>query len=963
MRFEGTNSGPGGDVTSVNGDSAFASVRLPSFLRNVVDCTPFPAFIVAGDRFVYGNAAFVDLAGVPADEVSRLSFLEFVHPDDRERLRRLAQRHLTGDEAVFDYTCRAVAPNGKVFRVRLRTAPVDLEGRRGVFGAAWEVTPESEVLGKARERVKHLQGVIDALDVGVMVVDPGTHTVLDVNRVALQLLRRSRDEVIGRECFEFVCPSERGRCPVTDLGQTLDRSEQILVDVDGRHIPIIKTVTRLRGRNGAMLLVETFRDIRHERELEETLDRELIRHRILVNLLRLSLRPGSVADFVRDALDVVLDVPWLSIERRGAIFLTHPHFSDSLVVAAGRGIPRYMRTHCAEVRFGSCLCGRAAMLQEMQFASTVDLRHRKIPEDAPEHGHYCVPIVDSGQTLGVLNLYTPAGVSFSGRDLSFLTAIADTLALVIRRRRNAEETRLLQETLEYTGTGVLVADGEERVVHASAAACRLLGLPAEDLLGRRLSGVVRRIGGRDDMRDLLDGIRQRRRTTRRVRRRIGEAELVWQLEVTPLSAGEKGASSGVALMVRDVTEQAEAEAREERARRLEAIGQLAGGIAHDFNNMLMVILNAAVMAEETLPADHPGLDYIKSIRDAAQRSARLTKEMLAYARRQPLMRETIDLQREIRRVIDAVLRHTIPENIMISCSMPPDPVLVSADPAQIQHVLMNLALNARDAMPQGGRITIRLALRSISTPIEPKVGTVVPSGRYAVIDFEDTGGGIPEEVLPRIFEPFFTTKAVGKGTGMGLPSVLGMIQQHGGALAVESRPGRGTTFSLYLPILREGASAESPSRREEATSRTEDGPGGQMSPKPAQAKIGEGRSALVLEDNEAVRELLKRQLQVLGFTVLCADSAKQALAVFEGQGAVDVVVTDVVMPGESGPQIVERLRRLKADLPVLMMSGYPKEEVLMEEVDNARTRFLSKPVAFEVLEKTLCDLLEAGDGE
>lgn len=351
-------------------------------------------------------------------------------------------------------------------------------------------------------------------------------------------------------------------------------------------------------------------------------------------------------------------------------------------------------------------------------------------------------------------------------------------------------------------------------------------------------------------------------------------------------------------------ERAELEMRLQQAQRLESVGQLAGGVAHDFNNLLAVILNYTSFVAETVTDEQTRHD-LDQIRIAAERGADLTRQLLLFSRLEPSVPELVDLSQTLADVSE-MLRRTIGEHVELDISLAPGGAIVRADRSKLEQVLVNLIVNARDAMPDGGRVTVETAVVSVGPADENWPGLPLRPGDYVRLTVTDTGCGMSREVRERAFEPFFSTKPRGSGTGLGLATVYGVITEAGGHVKLYSELGAGTTVSVYLPAAEE--------RR--AVARTVD-------PRP-QAEAG-GGTVLVVEDEDAVREIARRILLRNGYDVVTAATPAEALALASELARPTLVVSDVVMPGMSGPDLLGQLRMRWPDLPGLLMSGYPAD--------------------------------------
>ncbi len=389
---------------------------------------------------------------------------------------------------------------------------------------------------------------------------------------------------------------------------------------------------------------------------------------------------------------------------------------------------------------------------------------------------------------------------------------------------------------------------------------------------------------------------------------------------------------------RDVTEQRHLEEQFRQSQKMEAVGQLAGGIAHDFNNLLTAILgNTQLLLRELPPGDSKRGD-VEEIRKASERAASLTRQLLAYSRRQMLQPEVLDLNVVVAEM-DKMLRRLIGEHIALVAVLTPDLGRVRADPNQIEQVIVNLAVNARDAMPDGGKLTVETANVDLDEAFaQAHLGSV--PGSYALLAVTDTGAGMDATVRAHLFEPFFTTKEVGKGTGLGLATVYGIVKQSGGYISVYSEPGRGSSFKIYLPRIATPADAP---------------PGPQKSgPAPGSETV------LVVEDEAAVLTLSRRALEAQGYVVLAASDPAAALRVVERHGGmIHLLLTDVVMPGLSGRELADRLTAQRPGIRVLYMSGYPGDAVVQHGTLPSGSAFLQKPFSPDGLARKVRDVLDA----
>jgi len=416
---------------------------------------------------------------------------------------------------------------------------------------------------------------------------------------------------------------------------------------------------------------------------------------------------------------------------------------------------------------------------------------------------------------------------------------------------------------------------------------------------------------------------------------------LWVLENVALRTGPEGEET-IEGTVLDLTDRRSLEQQLFQAQKMEAIGRLAGGVAHDFNNLLSVILGYSDMLVDELAADKTNRARAEGIRGAGERAAALTRQLLAFSRQQVLEPRVLDLRRSVLEM-QTLLRRLIGENIELRFAPQVESGLVKADPSQVEQVLMNLAVNARDAMPTGGRLTIEIDAVAIAPPQAKRLGEIAP-GKYIRLSLSDTGHGMDAETQARIFEPFYTTKEKGKGTGLGLATVFGIVKQSGGHVLVQSTPGQGTTFQIYLPEVDESPANES-SRSDDAV------------------LTGGSETILLVEDETSLRELTTEFLLFGGYVVRAARNGEEALEWASlNADPLQLLLTDVVLPGMSGRALAENLSAQRPSLKVMYVSGYTDETIGDHGVLNTGLSFLQKPFTREELLRKVRDTLDGTSG-
>ena len=394
------------------------------------------------------------------------------------------------------------------------------------------------------------------------------------------------------------------------------------------------------------------------------------------------------------------------------------------------------------------------------------------------------------------------------------------------------------------------------------------------------------------------------------------------------------------VLVTDISERNRLEARLRQSQKMEAVGRLAGGIAHDFNNILSAVLGYSNLVLEDMPEEDPRRPDIEEVRDAGMRGAALTRQLLMFSRPQVAERQVLDINSVIAGV-RKMLERIIGEDIVIETRLTPDVGRVRMDPGHLEQIVMNLAVNARDAMPDGGRLTIETAEVELDE-LHHRGNKLLPAGRYVMLAVSDVGIGIPGDQQARIFEPFYTTKPAGEGTGLGLSTVYGIVQQNGGSVLVYSEPGHGATFKVYLPRV------ETPVTAVEAAAAA-----------PARGSARE--SILFVEDEPSLLKVGCQILSRAGYTVIGMPGPEEAIAYAAGHpGEIDLIATDMVMPGLSGREMVGRIRQKRPDVRVLFMSGYTDDAIMQRGVSEPGTAFLQKPFSGDGLARKVRAVL---DGE
>ncbi|HXA95835.1 MAG TPA: PAS domain S-box protein [Candidatus Dormibacteraeota bacterium] len=640
------------------------------------------------------------------------------------------------------------------------------------------------------------------------------------------------------------------------------------------------------------------------------------------------LEPAEVARHVASSVVRVFDAMHSTLYRldRGAGRLV-------CIAAAGVGDPENWRGR--SVPMGEGPVGRAAAEERSVWTPDV-LADPKIqlPAWAAQQVRadgfrsvLAVPLKAGDRLIGVLGLGDAAGRTYTEDELALAAAFVGQGAVALENSALYREIRdardFLQSITNNSPDAIITSDEAGRVTFVSRGAEAMFGCRAEELIGESVATLY--AGGHDEARvvkqRLVQGGPLRSYETgfvTRAGRRVEVSASISELR------DASGAVVGTLGVLKDIGERRQLEEQLRQSQKMDAIGRLAGGIAHDFNNLLTVITGRAQLILARLRPEEPIHRDALLVRTTAERAAALTHQLLAFSRKQVLQPQVLDLDTVVT-AMEPMLGRLIGEDIDLAVVPTTGLGRVKADPGQIEQVIVNLVVNARDAMPQGGRLTIETADVELDAAYASRHVSVGP-GSYVMLAVTDTGHGMDEQTRSRVFEPFFTTKEQGKGTGLGLATVYGIVKQSGGDIRLYSELGYGTTFKIYLPRLLETASE----------------PAGATAI--AAAATGGDETVLLVEDEAEVRDLAREILEGGGYAVLQACDAQEAVLMAERHaGPIHLLLTDVIMPRQSGRALVERLRPLRPEMRILYMSGYTNEAIVRHGVLDPDTLFIQKP--------------------
>ncbi len=849
---------------------------------------------------------------------------------------RTATGHVLGSFCVLDRKPREwTADDLELLETLAASAVSEIELRSSLSREAEQAEEVSAHRDSVLSQQHRLNALVDGLDATVWEADPESlaYTYVSGHAAALLGIPASRWTEEPGLWNTLVHPDDREA--VADFRRAAARGgrhralEYRLLAADGRIVWVRDHASSVMGRDPGEIdaLRGVMVDVTARRAAEVELDARARQQAAVAALGLRALTPSSLQEIFDEASSLVA----ATLGTECVAVLEQSTAGGTLQLRAGRGwhegiVPGFTMTGGAGSMAGYTILAGTPVASE-HIASETRFGVQPPMQQHEIESACCVVIGGaSGRAWGVLGAYTRHARRFNDDDINFLQAMANTIAAAIERRSAEEKLRLSGETLrtliDASPIGVIVTSIDNIVTLVNPAAEAMFGLRADALLGKPLPASMS--GDATETAMLHDAIANDRPisaySTRRHRADGSTIHVgLWLAKLCDAA----GRPEAVLTLVSDVTHQHLLETQFRQSQKMEAVGRLAGGVAHDFNNLLTVIrANADFVHAALAPGDERRRD-VEEIRKAADRAAGLTRQLLVFSRRGVVQPKAL-LLNEVVAGMEQMLGRMIGEDVVLASMLAPQLVTVHGDQGQMEQVLLNLVVNARDAMADGGAITI--TTENVTLGSEASDWPMpVAAGDYALLTVSDTGTGMSDDVLAHIFEPFFTTKEPGKGTGLGLSTVYGIVDQMEGSIRVRSEINRGTSFAIYLPAI-PGSVPVPPSE-----------------PAPA-VPARSSETILLVEDEPAVRRLARRALEAHGFRILEAANGHEALELCEKHVTeLDMLLTDVVMPRMSGVELASRLTAIDPTLRVLYMSGYTEDTLGQRGVLSPETAFLNKP--------------------
>ena len=896
-------------------------------------------FLMDGAVFVDINSKCLEMFGLgDRAEIVGHSPADFSPPlqpdgrDSREKALEYVLAALQGRPQRFYW--KHARRNGSTFDAEVSLNALTLHGKVHVQAIVRDITARQAAEQAMRESEERFRLLSEAAFEGIGVSEDGK--VIDCNEDLAAMLGYGREELIGKAVLDFVIPEHAERVTERHRSESTERYEHVARRKDGSTFPV-----EVQGRplpyQGRKLRVSAIRDIsvrRRSELIQGAIFRISEAAHTALSLQELFAAIHRIVGELMPARNF-----YIALCDAESGILSFPYFVDEYDPAPapkppGKGLTEYV------LRTGQPLLATPAVSRELERRGEVELI------GAPSVDWLGVPLVAGGSPTGVLVVQTYAeGVRYAEADRDLLEFVSAQIAMAVQRKRAEEALRRSEASLrgfvDNAVFGISRSTADGTVVTANQALARILGYRTpEELIGLRIGASFY---GRPEDRAAVVAQMQRGDRFENLeaewKRRDGSPLTVRQSGRTVRGPG--GVVEGYEVIIEDVTERRVLEAQLRQAQKMEAEGQLAGGVAHDFNNLLTTILASSELLASALPPGAPHREDVEMIHQAARRASELTRDLLAFSRRQALELQAVPLGGLVADFA-RLARRIVPEDVEVAVQVETPGAVVRADPGAVEQILMNLVTNARDAMPGGGTLRLLVGRGTIDEEYCRAHGWGTP-GEYVVLSVADTGSGMDAQTQQHIFEPFFTTKPVGQGTGLGLAMVYGLVKQHGGFVNVYSEPGLGTTVRIYFPAVTEAAN---PKRA------------------PAAGEIREGKETILLvEDDAILRRTAKRVLEKFGYTVVTATDGLDALNIIQGHATpADLIISDVVMPRASGPQLLSALRGAGASPRMLFTSGYAARDVQERATLDRGVPFLAKPWTIAELLRKVREVLDAPVG-
>jgi PAS domain S-box-containing protein len=911
--------------------------HLSEYYSNLVEHSLVGVYLIQDDVFKFVNPKFAKIFGYEREELIGRPIVDLIAPEWIPAVVENLRKRIAGEAEALHYSFTGRKKNGERVDVEVYGTLKGYLGKPAIHGTLLDISERAHANEELQKSENRFRAVVESLGEGVIITD--IHDViLYVNSRMAEMCGYKPGELWGTQWFRLLLPEEEWikvsqRTQKRLLGES-ERYECVLTRKDKSDFYAEVYATPFKDSSGVIVgTLSAITDV-SQRKDDEKLQAALFKiseeASTDVEMVRFYANVHSIIGELMNAKNF-----YIALYDESTAFLSFPYFVDEFDPApppraARRGFSEYV------IRTGSVAFITSVEVEELNRLGEIELIGQ------PSVEWLGVPLMSEGKTFGVIAVQSYSNsIHFTERDREILTFVSQHIGNAIQRKADAEKFRTLWE---HSVDGMRLTDKDGTIVMVNSTFCAMMQLPQQKLIGQHFSSVYKSRSTENELQG-YSGLFTKESMPSRLSSFIvlqNGAE-IW-VEISN-SFIEFGPNRKMMLSVfRDITQQKKLEEQLLHAQKMESVGVLAGGIAHDFNNVLSMVLGAAEFLKKKVADNPQASHYADIIATAAERGASIAKQLLLFARSEKATLKPLSISHIVLEV-QKLLEHTLPKSISIRTEITDPNCLIMGDTDQLHHSLLNLALNARDALvqkPEGGVVLFRVG--SVSGQELRKEFSDVEEEHYHFVSVSDNGVGMDEETQRRIFEPFFSTKERGKGTGLGLSIAHGVVQNHRGRIAVESEEGKGTTITFYFPAIPQNGTPIDGNRQENFIER--------------ERSTTNEATILIVDDERALVMMLSDVLKDEGYRILTASDGVEAVETYlKNKGKISLVISDLGMPNMGGEEAFKRIKEFDPTARVIFATGYFENGIIEEQLPDGVLGVLHKPFKLEEIISTVRSVL------